>query len=148
MIFTVACLCLLINCVAGKSANEQDVLDAFTDVYDIMYGIRDDQAKQIQELRDNQAKQIQELRSNDLEKTEEIKFLKLQIEALQKMTAPATCSELWKQDITRDQEVFLDPDGLNNGEKPFKAYCTFSRDKVTVGEGNHTNITHCEGTDC
>ena len=74
MIFTVACLCLLINCVAGKSANEQDVLNAFTEVYDIMYGIRDDQAKQIQELR-----------SNDLEKTEEIKFLKLQIEELKKI---------------------------------------------------------------
>ena len=32
MIFTVACLCLLSNCVAGKSANEQDVLNAFTEV--------------------------------------------------------------------------------------------------------------------
>ena len=134
MIFTVECLCLVFNIVAGQSANEQDILDAFTDVYDIMYGIRDDQAKQIQELRDNQAKQIQELRSNDLKKTEEIKFLKLQIEELRKMTAPATCSELSKQDITRDQEVFLDPDGLNNGEKPVRAYCTFPRNNVTFGE--------------
>ena len=55
MIFTVACLTLLCHCVAGQYANEQDVLDAFTDVYDIMYSIRDDHAKQIQELRDNQA---------------------------------------------------------------------------------------------
>ena len=147
MIFTVACLTLLCHCVAGQYANEQDVLDAFTDVYDIMYGIRDDQAKQIQELRDNQAKQIQELRSNDLKKTEEIKFLKLQIEELRKMTAPATCSELWKQDITRDQEVFLDPDGLNNGEKPVKAFCTFPRNNVTFGEENHIDITHCEDAD-
>ena len=68
-----------------------------------MYRIRDDQAQQIQELRENQTKQIQELqdnhdkqiqelRDNDSEKDEEIKFLKMQIEELQKMTAPATCS--------------------------------------------------------
>ena len=63
------------------------------------------------------------------------------------MTAPATCSELWKQDITRDQEVFLDPDGLNNGEKPVKAFCTFPRNNVTFGEENHINITHCEDAD-
>ena len=83
-------------------------------VYDIMYQIRDDHAQQIQELRENQTKkiqelrknqtkqiqelrdnhsnQIQELRDNDLQKNEEIKFLKMQIEELRKMTAPATCS--------------------------------------------------------
>jgi len=77
MIFTVGCLTILFNCVSGQSANEQDVLDAFTDVYDIMYGIRDDQAKQIQELVDK-----------DLKKTEEIKFLKVQIEELQKKQGP------------------------------------------------------------
>ena len=32
MIFTVAWLCLLSNCVAGQSANEKDVLNAFTEV--------------------------------------------------------------------------------------------------------------------
>ena len=85
MIFTVACISFLFKFVAGKSANEQDVLNAFTEVYDIMYGIRDAQAKLIQELRDNQTKLIQELRDNDFEKTEEIKFLKLQIEELQKI---------------------------------------------------------------
>ena len=80
----------------------------FAKVYDIMYRIRDDQAQQIQELRENQTKQIQELRDihsiqiqelrdNDSEKNEEIKFLKMQIEELRKMTAPATCSELWEQ---------------------------------------------------
>ena len=63
------------------------------------------------------------------------------------MTAPATCSELWKQDITRDQEVFLDPDGLNNGEQPVQAFCTFPRNNVTFGEENHINITHCEDAD-
>ena len=168
MIFTVACLCLLSNCVAGQSANEQDVLDAFTDVYDIMYSIRDDhanqiqelrenQAKQIQELKDNQTKQIQELRDNDFEKSDEIKFLKLQIEELKKLTAPATCSELFNQDITRNQEVFLDTDGFNYGEKPVKAFCSFpsnvtfgeeKQSNVTFGEENHVNITNCDGPEC
>ena len=148
MVLTIACLCLLFSCVAGKNANEQDVLNAFTDVYDIMYGIRDDHANQIQELRDKQAKQIQELRDNDLKKTEEIKFLRLQIEELQKRTAPATCSELWKQDITRNQEVFLDSDGVNHGEKPVKAFCTFPSSNVTFGEEKNINITNCDGPDC
>ena len=136
----------------------------------MMYSIRDDHANQIQELKDNQAKQIQELRDNqdkqiqelrdnqdkqiqelvdkDLKKTEEIKFLKVQIEELQKVTAPATCSELWKQDITRDQEVFLDSDGVNHGEKPVKAYCSFPSKNVTFGEEKHVNITNCDGADC
>ena len=32
MLFTVACISFLLKFVAGKSANEQDVLDAFTEV--------------------------------------------------------------------------------------------------------------------
>ena len=131
----------------------------FAKVYDIMYRIRDDQAQQIQELRENQTKQIQELRDihsiqiqelrdNDSEKNEEIKFLKMQIEELQKMTAPATCSELWEQGITRDQEVFIDSDGVNHGEKPVKAHCTFPSSNVTFGEEKLINITFCEGVDC
>ena len=148
MIFTVTCVTLLFNCVSGQYANEQDVLDAFTDVYDIMYGIRDDHANQIKELRDNQAKQIQELVDKDLKKTEEIRFLKVQIEELQKVTAPATCSELSKQDITRDQEVYLDSDGVNHGEKPVKAFCSFPSNNVTFGEEKHVNVTNCDGANC
>ena len=148
MFFTVLCLNILFKCVAGRYANEQDVLNAFTDVYDIVYAIRDSQGEQIRELKENQAKQIQECRDKDLEKTEEIKFLKMQIEELQKLNAPTTCSELWKQDITRNQEVFLDSDGINYGEKPVKAFCTFPSSNVTFGEELHVNITQCEGADC
>ena len=32
IVSAVTCLCLLSNCVAAKSADEQDVLDAFTEV--------------------------------------------------------------------------------------------------------------------
>ena len=39
-----------------------------------------------------QDKEIQELIDKDLKQTEELEFFKVQIEELQKMTAPATCS--------------------------------------------------------
>ena len=52
-----------------------------------------------------------------------MELLKLQVEELKKMNAPKTCSHLWNQDIQRDQEIFLDPDGINHGEKPAKASC-------------------------
>ena len=39
------------TCFSGVNGiNEQEVLDAFTDVYDIMYDIRDTQAEQIKKL--------------------------------------------------------------------------------------------------
>ena len=53
----------------------------------------------------------------------EMELLKLQVEELKKMNAPKTCSHLWNQDVRRDQEIFLDPDGINHGEKPVKASC-------------------------
>jgi hypothetical protein len=58
------------------------------------------------------------------------------------------CLELWKQGITRDQEVFIDSDGFNHGEKPVKAHCTFPSSNVTFGEEKLINITYCEGADC
>ena len=58
------------------------------------------------------------------------------------------CLELWKQGITRDQEVFIDSDGFNHGEKPVKAHCTFPSSNVTFGGEKHINISYCEGADC
>jgi len=51
MILQIAFSILFINNVAGKSADEQDVLNAFTEVYDTMYAIRDEHTKQIKELK-------------------------------------------------------------------------------------------------
>ena len=62
----------------------QDVLNAFTEVYDIMYDIRD-----------RQAVQIQQLITNDLENKKEIQSLKLQIQKLQTITTTAkSCFQL------------------------------------------------------
>ena len=77
-------LTVCFSCV--KAIDEQEVLSAFVDVYDKMYEIRDDHAKQIKQLN-----------NKDLEKTKQIESLKLQLEEMKKMIAPATCSELWNQ---------------------------------------------------
>ena len=77
-------LTVCFSCV--KAIDEQEVLSAFVDVYDKMYEIRDDHAKQIEQLN-----------NKDLEKTKQIESLKLQLEEMKKMIAPATCSELWNQ---------------------------------------------------
>ena len=136
-ILQIACLILFMNHVAGKYADEQDVLNAFTDVYDIMYAIRDEHVAQIKELTEK-----------DIKKTKKIEHLELQIQELQKLNAPATCSEVWKQGIERDQNIFLDSDGVNHGEKPVQAFCSFRSNNDTFGEEKHINITHCEGADC
>ena len=123
------------GCVNG--INEQEVLDAFTDVYDMMYHIRD-----------TQAKQIKQLMNSDSEKKQEIESLKLQIQELQKTNAPATCSELENQGITRSQEVFLDSDGLNHGEKPVKAFCDFANNITKVGADKVISIEQCGSQKC
>ena len=83
-----------------------------------------------------------------MEQTKKIKQLELRIQELQKLNAPATCSELWMQGIERDQKIYLDSDGVNFGEKPVQAFCTFPSNNVTFGEEKHINITYCDGGDC
>ena len=134
-ILKIVLLTAYFSCV--KAINEQEVLSAFVDVYDKMYEIRDDHAKQIEQLN-----------NKDMEKTKQIESLKLQLEEMKKRIAPATCAELSNQGIVRDQEIFLDSDGINYGEKPVKAFCSFPSNNVTFGEEKHVNITHCEGQDC
>ena len=123
------------TCVNG--INEQEVLDAFTDVYDMMYDIRD-----------TQAEQIKKLINSDLEKKQEIEFLKLQIQELQKSNAPATCSELVKQGVTRSQEIFVDSDGLNHGKKPVKAFCDFANNITIVDADKVISIKQCGSPKC
>ena len=135
----VAGLTLFINfiLVAGESADKKEVLNAFTEVYDMMYAIRDDHAAQIKELMEQ-----------DLEKTKKIEHLELRIQELQKLNAPASCAEMWKQGIERDQYVFLDSDGVNHGEKPVQAFCTYPSNDDSFGEEKRINITYCEGPNC
>ena len=66
---------------------------------------------------EEQALQIQQLVSKDEENSRQIEFLKQQVEELLKMIAPESCHQISKQGITRGQDIFLDPDGINQGKK-------------------------------
>ena len=91
---------------------------------------------------------VKKLINSDLEKNQEIEYLKLQIQELQKSNAPATCSELVKQGIARSQDIFLDSDGLNSGEKPVKAFCDFANNITKVGADNVISIKQCGSPKC
>ena len=110
MFFYIAvCFILFSINVNAKSVYEleNDVLSQFVEVYDL---IRDNHKQQ--------AKEIQQLLQKDEDKSKQIEFLQLQVKELQKLNAPSTCSELWRQGVDRDQEIYLDFDGINYGEKP------------------------------
>ena len=115
MFFYIAvCFILFSNNVNAKSVNEleKEILSQFVEAYDL---IRDNHKQQ--------AKEIQQLLQKDEDKSKQIEFLQLQVKELQKLNAPSTCSELWRQGVDRDQEIFLDFDGINHGEKPVEV-CT------------------------
>ena len=107
--FISCCLVLFSNNVNTKSVSEleQEALSQFVEVYDL-----------IRYNNKQQAEQIKQLIQKDEDKSKQIEFLQLQVKELQKLNAPSTCSELWRQGIDRDQEIFLDFDGINHGEKP------------------------------
>ena len=107
--FISCCLILFSNNVNAKSVNEleQEVLSQFVEVYDsIRYNNK------------QQAEKIQQLKQKDEDQSRKIELLQLQVKELQKLNAPSTCSQLWKQGIDRDQDIFLDFDGINHGKKP------------------------------
>jgi uncharacterized ubiquitin-like protein YukD len=90
-------------------------------------------------------KETKDLKSKDLNNTEEIKLLKQhvedlkkyneqeteiriknekqikslrdQVEDLRKITAPEKCLQFVKQGVTKGEDVYLDPDGVNHGKK-------------------------------
>ena len=62
---------------------------------------------------------------------------------MRKITAPASCEELQKQGISRNQEIYIDGDGVNHGALPIKAQCIFPEAKTIIGEEKFINITTC-----
>ena len=110
MFFLISCcLILFSNDVNAKSVSEleKEALSQFVEVYDL-----------IRYNNKQQAKKIQQLMQKDEDQSKKIELLQLQVTELQKLNAPSTCSQLWKQGIDRDQEIFLDFDGINHGKKP------------------------------
>ena len=98
-------------------------------------------------------KETKDLKSKDLNNTEEIKLLKQHVEGLKKyneqeteirienekqikllkeeviefrkITATETCVQLVKQGVTKGEDVYLDPDGVNRGQKQLLLLITF-----------------------
>ena len=115
---------------------EKEVLSQFVEVYDRIIKIEKDHVKTIRELKKEHLKTIQELKNEHLktiqelekkheENSDKIQFLKQKVEDLEKLTAPETCAQLVKQNITRGQDIFIDSDGVNHGKKQLFALILF-----------------------
>ena len=60
-----------------------------------------------------------------IENENQIKLLKEEVKELRKITATETCPHLLKQGVTRGEDVYLDPDGVNHGKKQLLLLMTF-----------------------
>ena len=121
-LFMLINICLTIissNGVNGISVDElhEAVLDQFVEVFDRIILNEKKHNYFVKKNGEEQALQIQQLVSKDEENSRQIEFLKQQVEELLKINAPESCHQLSKQGITRGQDIFLDPDGINQGKK-------------------------------
>ena len=118
MLITI-CLNISSNGVNGISVDElqEAVLDQFTEAYTRIILNEKKHKDFVKKNGEEQALQIQQLVSKDEENSRQIELLKQQVEELLKINAPESCHQLSKQGITRGQDIFLDPDGINQGKK-------------------------------
>ena len=123
MLITI-CLTISSNGVNGISVDElqEAVLDQFTEAYTRIIAIENKHKDFVKKNNEEQALQIQQLVSKDEENSRQIELLKQQVEELLKMNAPESCHQISKQGITRGQDIFLDPDGINQGKKQLLLY--------------------------
>ena len=117
MLITI-CLNISSNGVNGISVDElhEAVLDQFVEVFDRIILNEKKHNHFVKKIGKEQALQIQQLVSKDEENSRQIELLKQQVEELLKLNAPESCHQLSKQGITRGQDIFLDPDGINQGK--------------------------------
>ena len=118
MLITI-CLNISSNGVNGRSVDELEelVLDQFVEVFDRIILNEKKHNDFVKKNGEEQALQIQQLVIKDVENSRQIELLKQQVEELLKINAPESCHQLSKQGITRDRDIFLDPDGINQGKK-------------------------------
>ena len=118
MLITI-CLNIYSNGVNAKSVDELEdlVLDQFVEVFDRIILNEKKHNYFVKKIGEEQALRIQQLVSKDEENSRQIELLKQQVEELLKIIAPESCHRLSKQGITRGQDIFLDPDGINQGKK-------------------------------
>ena len=119
LVFLTICLSMSSKGVNGKTVKEleEQVLDQFTEAIDHIIENEKKHKDFVKKNNEEQALQIQQLESKDEENSRQIELLKQQVEELLKINAPESCHQLSKQGITRGQDIFLDPDGINQGKK-------------------------------
>ena len=127
MLITI-CLSVCSDGVNGISVDELEeaVLDQFTEAYTRIIAIEKKHNDFVKKNNEEQALQIQQLVSKDEENSRQIELLKQQVEELLKMIAPESCHQISKQGITRGQDIFLDPDGVNQGKKQLLTLDSYS----------------------
>ena len=101
---------------------------------------------QLLEQHENSTREIEELKTKDREKQDEIDLLKKENEELKLRTAPKSCTELANQKINRDQDVFIDVDGIDYGFQPTKAHCRFPTNEITFGTDQQIDFDLSEDT--
>ena len=84
--------------------------------------IRIENENKIKLLKEENKNQIKLLR---VENKNQIKLLKEEVKELRKITATETCPHLLKKGVTRGEDVYLDPDGVNHGKKQLLLLMTF-----------------------
>ena len=118
--------------VKGLSVDElkDSVLNQFVEAFDRIIQVE----KEIKDLKSKDLnntevikllmQQVEDLKKYNAQETEiriknenQIKLLKEQVEELRTITAPETCAQFVKQGGTRGDDVYLDPDGVNQGKK-------------------------------
>ena len=149
MLITVFLIFLFNGGVNGQSLSEfkTQVAEQLTEAFDRIIKLE---------------KETKDLKSKDLNNTEEIKLLKQHVEDLKKynqqeteirienekqikllkeeviefrkITATETCVQLVKQGVTKGEDVYLDPDGVNHGKKQLLMLIIFlSRSSYWIG---------------
>ena len=94
--------------------------------------------------------QIGTLTDNDRIIQEGISGLETQfsdLEELSKLSVTETCMELKNYGLTVSKEFDLDPDGLNKGQIPIKAWCEIPEGITIIGETKEIEITMSQSPD-
>ena len=60
------------------------------------------------------------------------------------MTVTETCLELKNYGLTVSKEFDLDPDGINRGQIPIKAWCEIPEGITIIGEAKEIEILHSQ----
>ena len=69
------------------------------------------------------------------------------LEELSKLSVTETCMELKNYGFTVSKEFDLDPDGLNRGQIPIKAWCDIPEGITIIGETKEIEITMSQSPD-